>query len=263
MTGEPTEEVRLPGAIGAVRVGETIRKPSGPWTPTVQALLRFLRERGFDLAPEPLGLDEQGREVQSVMPGAPAYRPWPPVMLRVDGVERLATVLRRYHDLVRAYDPGPEPCWRAGCGPLVKGEIACHGDYGAWNTLWEGDRLVGVVDWDMTEPGLPIDDLGFLAIHAVPLRSDERARGSGFLGPVPRAGRLRAMCLAYEGFTPTEIVQAAARLHERDHRRTTEWGAEGREPWATFLASGDLGTIEDDASWLEAHGSSVAAEAEV
>lgn len=109
MTGEPTEEVRLPGAIGAVRVGETIRKPSGPWTPTVQALLRFLRERGFDLAPEPLGLDEQGREVQSVMPGAPAYRPWPPVMLRVDGVERLATVLRRYHDLVRAYDPDPSP----------------------------------------------------------------------------------------------------------------------------------------------------------
>jgi hypothetical protein len=198
VTDDPAddEEVALPGAIGAVRVGETIRKPSGPWTPTIQALLRFLRARGFDLAPEPLGLDEAGREVQLVLPGEPAYRPWPSVMLRVDGVERLAAVLRRYHDVVRAFDPGPEACWRAGCRPLRDGEIVRHGDYGAWNTLWDGDRLVGVVDWDMAEPGPPIDDLAFLAIHAVPLRSDERARRSGFLDAVPRAARLRALCLA-------------------------------------------------------------------
>jgi hypothetical protein len=57
-------------------------------------------------------------------------------------------------------------------------------------------------------------------------------------------------------------VRAARRHHERDRERTIGWGAQGREPWATFLAAGDLGTIEDDASWLEAHGAAVARLAE-
>jgi len=224
----------------------------------VHALLRFLRAKGFDLVPEPLGLDDRGREIQAFLPGAPAYRPWPPVMLRADGVERLASVLRRYHELVADFDPGQAACWRSGCRALRPGEIVCHGDFGAWNTLWDGDRLVGIVDWDMAEPGRPLDDLGFLAIHAVPLRSDERARRSGFVGEVPRRARLRALCDAYGASTPAEVLEAAARLHERDRRRTSTWGADGREPWATFLRTGELDTIEDDATWLGAHAAELA-----
>jgi len=37
---------------GAVRVGETVRRPAGAWTPTVQRLLCHLREQGLDWVPE-------------------------------------------------------------------------------------------------------------------------------------------------------------------------------------------------------------------
>ena len=257
MTATHGPEEALPGAVGAVRVGDTVRKEAGPWTPAVQALLRHLAEAGFDLAPEPLGLDELGREVESFLPGTSAYRPWPPVLLRVDGVMQLARTLRRYHDVVRGFDPGLDARWRAGDRPLRAREVVCHGDFGAWNTLWQGDELVGVVDWDMAEPDLPIVDVAFLAVHTVPLRSDEKAREAGFSGPVPRAERLRALCDAYGGITPAEVLEAAATFHVRDRRRTTEWGAEGREPWATFLSKGELATIDDDAMWLSEHGAAV------
>ena len=131
-------EVPLEGAVGAMRVGSTVRKPTGPWTPTIQALLRYLRDEGFDLAPEPLGTNGHGREVMSLLAGSPAYRPWPPVMLRVDGVVRLARTLRRYHDVVQGFDPGPEAHWRSGARTVGPDEVICHGDYGAWNTLWGG-----------------------------------------------------------------------------------------------------------------------------
>jgi hypothetical protein len=36
-----------------VRVDDTVRRPSGPWTDSVHQLLRHIREHGFDLAPEP------------------------------------------------------------------------------------------------------------------------------------------------------------------------------------------------------------------
>ena len=46
-----------------VRVDDTVRRPTGPWTPGVHALLVHLQKRGFEGAPRVHGIDEQGREV--------------------------------------------------------------------------------------------------------------------------------------------------------------------------------------------------------
>src|SRR5260221_6573384 len=59
-------EIPLAGgnmSSGVVRVGDTVRRPAGPWTPAVHALLAHLHAVGFDGAPRPLGVDERGREV--------------------------------------------------------------------------------------------------------------------------------------------------------------------------------------------------------
>jgi hypothetical protein len=57
--GEP--EVPLAGgnvSAGVVRVGDTVRRPTGPWSPAVHALLVHLHEVGFDGAPRSMGFDE-------------------------------------------------------------------------------------------------------------------------------------------------------------------------------------------------------------
>jgi hypothetical protein len=56
-------------AAGVVRVGDTVRKPSGFWTPAVDALLMHLLRAGFTGAPRPLGRDDQGRQVLEYVPG--------------------------------------------------------------------------------------------------------------------------------------------------------------------------------------------------
>jgi hypothetical protein len=251
VSGEPEEP--LPGALGAVRVGSTVRKVAGPWTPTVHALLHFLRETGFELAPEPLGMDDRDREILSFMGGVAAGIPWPSPLLADTGVMALASALRRYHDVVRAFDPGADARWRAGHGPLLRDEIVCHGDFAPWNTLWDGDELVGIVDWDMAEPGTPLHDVAFLALHVVPLRSDDRAARVGFASEPPRAHRLSLLCEVYGGVTPREVIEAVTTFHELDRERTIAWGAEGREPWATFLRDGEPATIADDEAWLAEH----------
>ena len=52
-----------------VRVGETVRRNAGPWTPAVHSLLRHLEYVGFTGAPRALGIDERGREVLSFLEG--------------------------------------------------------------------------------------------------------------------------------------------------------------------------------------------------
>jgi hypothetical protein len=66
------------GLTEVERVGDTIRRGTGPWTPAVHALLRHLEAVGFDAAPRVLGFDEQGREVLAPSGGSgPASRSVP------------------------------------------------------------------------------------------------------------------------------------------------------------------------------------------
>lgn len=182
---------RLPGGNvgGAVRVGGTVRRPSGPWTPAVHALLRHVRARGLDGVPEPLGLDDQGREVLTYLPGVP-------VDLAEVTDARLGSAaawLARYHAAVADLRPGAWR-WRFEHRVLRPGEVVCHHDATLYNMLVAApgaDEVVGVVDWDVAGPGRPVDDVAMLAWSGVPFYADP--------GPREGARRLRLLVDAYAG----------------------------------------------------------------
>jgi hypothetical protein len=60
------DEVVLDGGVGnagaVTRVGITVFRPVNPHTSAIHALLRHLREQGFDKVPQPLGIDPDGRQ---------------------------------------------------------------------------------------------------------------------------------------------------------------------------------------------------------
>ncbi|WP_319460681.1 aminoglycoside phosphotransferase family protein [Micromonospora sp. RTP1Z1] len=237
------------GSVTTVRrVGDTIRRPRGRWTPTVHALLNHLADVGFTGAPRVLGIDSEGREVLSLLHGEPAIRPWPESLRERRGIEQLAGWLANYHDAVANFVPpsdavwfDPEACWRPG-------SIIRHGDLGPWNSIWSGGQLVGFIDWDFAEPGEAIDDLAQLAWYAVPLRD--------LTGPAEwahAAKRLEWCCAAY-GARPGDVLAALLRLQHREADRVRRLGGQGIEPWASFLARGDAEDIEAEWRVLQSDG---------
>ena len=74
-----------------VRSGDTVRRPIGPWSPAVHALLRHFEAVGFEGAPRFLSIDERGREVPSYIEGDPALAPAPN---GADAVEGLGLLIR-------------------------------------------------------------------------------------------------------------------------------------------------------------------------
>jgi aminoglycoside phosphotransferase (APT) family kinase protein len=50
-----------------------------------------------------------------------------------------------------------EPIWPP---PVVNEPVLLHGDYWPGNTLWRGDALVAVIDWENAAAGDPVADLG-------------------------------------------------------------------------------------------------------
>ena len=192
---------RLPGGNvgGAVQIGATVRRATGPWTPAVHALLDHLAASGLAEVPGVLGVDVRGREVLTYLPG---HQVDVDTDAASDALLGAAMAwLRGYHLVVRDFQhPGP---WRSVSRPLADGELICHHDFAPYNvalsTSASGERLVGVFDWDMAGPGTPLEDLAFAAWNWVPLYRELPADVC--------ADRLTVMASAYgAGVRPVEIL---------------------------------------------------------
>lgn len=170
-------EVRLRGGNvgGAIRVGATVRRPTGSWTPAVHALLRHLEAAGLDAIPHVVGVDDEGREVLGYVFGdtADAHDGWPDWVWADTLLVQAARWLRRYHDAVAGFPAEQITRWRFFDKPLADGEIICHYDVAPYNVV-VGFDAVGepvlrcVIDWDIAGPGKPLHDVAMMAWQFLP-----------------------------------------------------------------------------------------------
>ena len=254
MADDADGEALLGGLVTfPVRIHGDVHRDAGPWTPSVHALLRHLEDVGFEGAPRVLGLDGAGREVLTYVEGEAGSLHFPQALLREHGLMALGRFIRRFHDAVATFVPAPDAVYRIGPRPLGPGEIVCHGDLGYWNTIWSGDEVVGLIDWDTAEPAPPLRDVAVAAMTTVPMHGDEWAARVGFPMPLDRRSRLAAFCSGYGDVTPAEVVQAAAESMRLESERLRVFGAERREPWASLLESGQLRMFDNVAAWIAAN----------
>lgn len=231
------------------RVGDTVRRPAGAWTATQQALLAHLGAKGFP-APKPLGLDAKGREIVSWLPGRAGLWPWPPALLATQGARDVGALLRRYHKAVADFVPPAPTLWRHGAQAIGPGEIALHGDFGPYNLVWHGDRLAGVIDFELARPGREIEDAVFSAIRVAHLRPDAFAAQLGYATVPDRRERLQAFADGY-GCTPGALLAFAIEEQRGEIARMTGYGRAGLEPWAGFLRRGLEARAAAELAWLE------------
>lgn len=231
-----------------VRVGDTVHRTSGPWTPSVQRVLAHLRSAGFDLAPEPLGTDARGREVVSFLPGATASRPWRPVLLREEGVHEVAAAVVALGEALATYVLRPDDVWRHGGVPGRASTTLRHGDVGLWNTVWTGDRITGIIDWDYLEPAPPSWDLAQLCWYALPVRPTRWA-DHGFDGE-PDLDRRLAVIAEHARCRPRELLEALDDLMGLELERTLTRGTAGVHPWRHFLDAGFVTDLLTDRTFL-------------
>jgi hypothetical protein len=170
-----------------VRVGDTVRRPQGAWSPAVHALLLHFEAVGFEGAPRFLGIDDDDREILSFVEGDAGLAPLPPG----DGVLiELGALLRRAHTAAAGFEPPPDAEWfTGGSGPLI-----CHRDLFPPNVILRDGRPVAFVDWDFAGPAEPIDDVVSAASRWVPLHTEAEEWG---LPTDRRPERLRILCDAY------------------------------------------------------------------
>jgi aminoglycoside phosphotransferase (APT) family kinase protein len=248
-----SQEIPLSGGVRhghIVRVGDTVRRVSGPWTLSVHALLSYLNARGFP-APEPLGIDDKGREILSFIDGVPTTWPFPEFFQHPEAVLHLGQMLRLFHEVVADFVPPANAFWQeVGKVQPASGEIICHCDFAPYNLIWRNGRIVGVIDWEWARPAPPIRDIAFSAWMTVPLRSGEGNEAVGFDHPPHARERLIAFLTGYGTTDRRAVLESALKL-QLEFRDRIAHGT--REPWITFRGIGLHERNVQDHAWLLAN----------
>ncbi len=260
MEESAAEEILQGGHTSVVvRVGDTVRRRTGHWTPAVHALLAHLESVGFGDAPTVLGIDARGREVLAHVEGEvglldPA-RLLPPWFRTAQACRALGDWLRRFHHAQRGFTPDPALPWCLYAGrALREGEVLVHHDAAPYNTIRRPDGGLTVVDWDFCVPGDPVEDLAFSAWQWAPLRADKAGHGK-VLTVLETATKLSALADGYAATADQRAHLLDACIQQMTkHAQDVEAIAVADPAFARLVELGIPRNARLDAAWVHDNG---------
>ncbi|MEI2467934.1 phosphotransferase [Niallia taxi] len=169
MTNEyEKEEVLTGGNISDVyRSGNTVRRDLKPGSEKIHKVLKHLENKGFDYAPRFLGIDEKNREILTYIEGEAGNYPLKKYMWSDNVLKEIANMLRLYHDAVSDFSLLNE--WKQMENTPEKIEVVCHNDFAVYNIIFNNERPVGIIDFDVAAPGPRLWDIAYTLYTCVPL----------------------------------------------------------------------------------------------
>ena len=229
------EELLLGGNTHAaiVRIGDTVRRPTGAWTPGVHALLQHLERRSYDGAPRLLGLDDQGREVLEFVPGSVI---WPDhfALVQTDSaLFEVAATIRRYHHAAADFDFGAF----AWSGPRKRHAWA-ERDHLPQRPRVPGTSFTSHRDDGGSSTGTSRRRVGWLGISLLALLSFVQLMPDSRLTEAETCHRIAVFGAGYGEPLPTDILAVAVERCATEAARIEQDGRAGIEPYARLLAEG-------------------------
>jgi Phosphotransferase enzyme family len=193
--GEEQLEGGIANAGQVVRVGPHVLRPSSPHSRSIHAFLRATRSAGFDGAPTPVGIDEDGRERLVFIEGDVPVPPYPDWSQSDTALASIARLLRGLHDAARGFDPDGHT-WEDGLADPAGGTLVCHNDVCPENVVFRDGIAIALLDFEFAAPGRPVYDLAHLARLCVPIEDEFDQARLGWR-PADRPARLRLVADAY------------------------------------------------------------------
>ncbi|MGC5342729.1 phosphotransferase [Streptomyces sp. DT171] len=246
------EEVLAGGGVNrVVRIGPTVRRPAGPWTRTVHALLDHLRAAGFAGAPRVHGFDADGREILDFLPGHVANYPLPDHARSDATLRTVAVLLRDYHDATVGFSPSAQARWHL--PSREPAEVICHGDVAPYNCVFRDGRPVAFIDFDTAHPGPRIWDLAYAAYRFVPLT--DPGNGDFSLPVEEQARRLRLLADTYRLGHDDRAALAHTARERLEHlvRHMHRQADAGTAAFAEHIAAGHDSVYRADAAHIARH----------
>jgi hypothetical protein len=192
------DEILAGGVANAgsvIRNGDFVLRPSNPNSEAVQAFLLGLRSAGFEGAPLPVGIQDDGRERLLFIDGEVALPPFPAWVQTDHALSSIAALMRSFHE-ASSRVPVMAAKWSDELADPCGGTMICHNDVCLENVVFKDGEAVALLDFDFAAPGQPLFDLAAFARMCVPIDDDLSAGRLGFRD-LDRPARLRLVADTY------------------------------------------------------------------
>jgi aminoglycoside phosphotransferase (APT) family kinase protein len=250
-----------------VRVGDTVRRPLGPHSPLVHALLAHLESAGFAGAPRFLGIDGSGREVLSYIAGEVAGRPRPPWIADEGRLASVGRLVRAYDDAAVSFTPAlgvlPDAALAGVDGippaPGYPPELIGHADITPENVVFRDGEAVALIDFDLAHPVTRAEEMFNAMMWWAPLFDPCDVDPLLREVDVPRRARILADAYGLSGTDRDRIVEVGILRTRRGwylmkHRAQTHGGG-----WQRMWDEGAGEIIKRREAWLERHAATLTA----
>lgn len=264
--GAPDAEPLVGEGVTAniTRVADTVRRPVRPFSTTIQAYLSHLQRAGFTDAPRPLGIDEQGREVLSFVPGNVPREPLPPEATGEDVLAALARLIRRLHDAAQGWTPPDDAVWATLPGtqniPLVDtdAELVGHRDLCPGNVVFRDGLPAALIDFDLARPTTRVYDIANALYWWAPLLHPEDRSPVLAQADIPHRVAIFADAYGMSGQQRRELVPLAGRMIHRFHL-TSRAAAQADPVFRRLWDQGVKDRMPRAEAWITQEGTAIAA----
>ncbi|KJB89348.1 aminoglycoside phosphotransferase [Paenibacillus sp. E194] len=258
------EEVLTGGNVNhIVRMANTVRRPTGYWSPYVHELLLHLEQQGFDGAPRFLGIDDSDREILSFISGEVPGNNYPdlePYMWSDETLAGLARLQRRFHDATEGFVFLTGGKWQLSYSDEGEHEVICHNDAALYNVVFQQETPVALIDFDMAGPGPRMWDIAYSLYTSVPLSSFAPDHSVGntveYRADMHAVERRRRIHLFFEAYgipVPNDLRRwIIERLTALCHTLRTG-AADGNPAFQKMVEEGHLAHYESEIQFVSDH----------
>jgi hypothetical protein len=252
---------------GVVRVGDTVRRPVGPHSPLVHALLTHLAAVGFAGAPRFLGIDASGREVLSYIDGEVAGRPRPAWIADETRLASLGRLVRAYDDAAASFTPSPDMLPKTEQAeppgtppaPAYPAELIGHVDVTPENVVFRDGAAYALIDFDLAKPATRAEEMCNVMVWWAPLfdprDADELLRDVD----VPRRCRILADAYGLSGTDRSRMMEVAMLRTRRSWYLMKQRAETLGGGWQRMWDEGVGDVIKRREAWLDRHAATLTA----
>lgn len=147
------------------RFGNTVHRKLKPQSSQIHLLLNHLEKKGFQYAPQVVGV-ENGKEILTYIEGEAGNYPLKEYMWSDEALKEIAKMLRLYHDSVSDFSFHED--WKPIDHTPRPYEVICHNDFAVYNIIFNDGKPIGIIDFDNAAPGPRLWDIVYTLYTCIP-----------------------------------------------------------------------------------------------
>ena len=171
---------------------DMVKRPMEKWSKSIHSLISHFHKNGLPV-PKFIKIENNYEYLEYIHGELIHPNKWNNELLY-----ELAILVKKLHTIAKTFKYNDNMEWKKWYLREIGDPIICsHGDIATWNTITKGNKIIGLIDWEMAGPIDPIIELARICWIFPQLFDDDLGKMHELSSPKTRAEQIRLILDTY------------------------------------------------------------------